>query len=115
MPTTHLEQALLKATLKVSKTESYTIELDATKARYTLLCYHVTMPPRRAIPTMLPCDHVTMPPRRAAPTMLPCDHATMLLCYYAYLEPPHRTKAAAGRDAFVKAIYQRIFDLLVRR
>ena len=98
MPTTHLEQALLKATLKVSKTESYTIELDATKARYTLLCYYATMPPRRA-----------------APTMLPCDHATMLLCYYVYLEPPHRTKAAAGRDAFVKAIYQRIFDLLVRR
>ena len=51
MPTTHLEQALLKATLKVSKTESYTIELDATKARYTLLCYHVTMPP---------CYHATM-------------------------------------------------------
>lgn len=49
-----LEQALLKATLKVSKTEAYTIELDATKA-------------------------------------------------------------AAGRDAFVKAIYQRVFDLLVRR
>ena len=43
-------------------------------------------------------------------TVLPCYYA-----HYAYLEPPHRTKAAAGRDAFVKAIYQRIFDLLVRR
>ena len=33
---THRKQALLKATLKVSKTESYTIELDATKARCNL-------------------------------------------------------------------------------
>ena len=49
-----LEQALLKATLKVSASESYTIELDGGKA-------------------------------------------------------------TAGRDAFIKSIYQRIFDLLVQR
>ena len=49
-----METALLKATLKVSKDESYTIELDPTKA-------------------------------------------------------------AQGRDAFCKAIYQRIFDHLVKR
>ena len=49
-----LEQALLKATLKVSKSESYTIELEAAKA-------------------------------------------------------------VAGRDAFIKSVYQRIFDLLVKR
>jgi len=49
-----LETALLKATLKVSRSESYTIELDPLKA-------------------------------------------------------------AAGRDAFTKAVYQRLFDLLVTR
>ena len=62
--------------------------------------------------------------------MPPCHHAYAYYAYAyyayayyayayyahcAYLEYTHRTKAAAGRDAFVKAIYQRIFDLLVRR
>ena len=69
IPTTHVKQALLKATLKVSKTESYTIELDATKARYTLLCYYVTMLPCHQGAPHLPCYHVTM---------LPCYYVTML-------------------------------------
>ena len=54
VPTTHRKQALLKATLKVSKTESYTIELDATKARCNLPCHHATMP-------MLTMPMLTMP------------------------------------------------------
>ena len=99
----HLWQALLKATLKVSKTESYTIELDAAKAQagrdaFVKAIYQVPRPP-----PPLPSSRRTPPPHAppltplltaaAAAAVRPCRSASSTCsCVGSTSRSPTRTR-----------------------